>query len=205
MKIAKKPVIKNFEEPQESIRRVILDKAFLRFGRYGFGKTTMVEIAKDCKMSSGNLYRYFKSKKDICADCGSRVLQQRLELIQKTINNKKLSPDEKLKTSVLEVLNYMHYHFSKQPALMELVDFISRERWDIVQEYMEQEKLLISEILFQGKSSGDFIISDVLETSIWVQAALTKFFSPRYMEAFKLAELRREAEGVVNTLIRGLK
>ncbi|MBT6663673.1 MAG: TetR/AcrR family transcriptional regulator, partial [Nitrospina sp.] len=131
-----------------------------------------------------NLYRYFKSKKDICADCGSRVLQQRLELIQKTINNKKLSPDEKLKTSVLEVLNYMHYHFSKQPALMELVDFISRERWDIVQEYMEQEKLLISEILFQGKSSGDFIISDVLETSIWVQAALTKFFSPRYMGGF---------------------
>ena len=75
----------------------------------------------------------------------------------------------------------------------------------IVQKYMEQEKLLISEILFQGKISGDFTISDVLETSIWVQAALTKFFSPRYMEAFKLKELRREAEGVVNTLIRGLK
>tara|TARA_B110000881_G_scaffold112912_1_gene99198 strand:+ start:677 stop:910 length:234 start_codon:yes stop_codon:yes gene_type:complete len=55
------------------------------------------------------------------------------------------------------------------------------------------------------KISGDFTIPDVLETSIWVQAALTKFFSPRYMEAFKLKELRREAEGVVNTLIRGLK
>ena len=107
-------------------------------------------------MSSGNLYRYFKSKKDVCADCGSRVLQQRLELIQKTINNKKLNPDEKLKTSVLEVLNYMHYHFSKQPALMELVDFISLERWDIVQEHMEQEKLLISEILFQGKKLWRF-------------------------------------------------
>ena len=205
MTTAKKTDNKTLKKPQESIRQVILDKAFLRFGRYGYGKTTMAEIAKDCEMSSGNLYRYFKSKKDICADCGSRILKQRLELVQKTINNKKLNPNEKLKVAVLEVLNYMHYNFSEQPALMELVDFISRERWDIVQEYMEQEKLLISEILFQGKSSGDFIISDVLETSIWVQAALTKFFSPRYMEAFKLAELRREAEGVVNTLIRGLK
>jgi hypothetical protein len=116
-----------------------------------------------------------------------------------------LSPDEKLKASVLEVLNYMHYHFLEQRALMKLVDFISRERWDIVQKYMEQEKLLISEILFQGKISGDFTIPDVLETSIWVQAALTKFFSPRYMGAFKLKELRREAEGVINKLIRGLK
>ena len=205
MKTAKKPIIKNLKEPQDGIRQVILDKAFLRFGRYGFGKTTMAEIAKDCEMSSGNLYRYFKSKKDICADCGRRVLQQRLELIQTTINNKKLSSDEKLKISVLEVLNYMHYHFSEQPALMELVDFISRERWDIVQEYMEQEKLLISEILFQGKISVDFTISDVLETSIWVQAALIKFFSPRYVEAFKLKKLRREAEGVANTLIRRLK
>jgi hemerythrin len=48
-----------------------------------------------------------------------------------------LSPDEKLKASVLEVLNYMHYHFLEQRALMKLVDFISRERWDIIQEYME--------------------------------------------------------------------
>jgi hypothetical protein len=65
--------------------------------------------------------------------------------------------------------------------------------------------LLISETLFQGKSSGDFTISDVLETSIWVQAVLIKFFSPRYMEAFKLKKLRREAEGVANTLKSRLK
>ena len=205
MKTPKNTDTSTFKEPQESIRQVILEKAFLRFGLYGFGKTTMAEIAKDCEMSPGNLYRYFKSKKDICADCASRVLQQRLELVQKIINNKNLNPDEKLKASVLEVLNYMHYHFSEQPALMELVDFISRERWAIVQKYMEQEKLLISEILFQGNSSGDFNIPDVLETSKWIQAALIKFFSPRYMDAFKLEELRREAEGVVNTLIRGLK
>ncbi|MBT6600853.1 MAG: TetR/AcrR family transcriptional regulator [Nitrospina sp.] len=205
MTTAKKTDNKTLKKPQESIRQVILDKAFLRFGRYGYGKTTMAEIAKDCEMSSGNLYRCFKSKKDICADCGSRILKQRLELVQKTINNKKLNPNEKLKVAVLEVLNYMHYNFSEQPALMELVDFISRERWAIVKEYMEQEKLLISEILFQGKYSGDFNISDVLETSIWIQTALTKFFSPRYMEASKLEELRREADGVVNILIRGLK
>jgi AcrR family transcriptional regulator len=35
----------------------------LRFGWYGFGKNTMAEIAKDCEVSSGNLYCYFKIKK----------------------------------------------------------------------------------------------------------------------------------------------
>ena len=53
------------EETTEAIKHDILDKAFLRFGRFGFGKTTMAEIAKDCDMSAGNLYRYFDNKKEI--------------------------------------------------------------------------------------------------------------------------------------------
>ena len=61
MKTTEKSVIATLEEPKEKIRQVILNKAFSRFGRYGFGKTTMAEIAKDCEMSPGNLYRYFKS------------------------------------------------------------------------------------------------------------------------------------------------
>ena len=193
------------EGSQERIRQRILEKAFSRFGRYGFGKTTMAEISKDCEMSPGNLYRYFKSKKDIGADCAKRAMSQKLDLLRNIIDNESLSPNQKLHASALEVLNYMHYQFSDQPALMELVDFISRERWTTVQKYAKQERLLISEILLQGNSSGDFNIPDVLETSKWIQAALMKFFSPRSMDAFTLEELRKEAEGVINTLIKGLK
>ena len=205
MKTVEHTPISTLEGSQERIRQRILEKAFSRFGRYGFGKTTMAEISKDCEMSPGNLYRYFKSKKDIGADCAKRAMSQKLDLLRKIIDNENLSPNQKLHASASEVLNYMHYQFSDQPALMELVDFISRERWSTVQKYAKQERLLISEILLQGNSSGDFNIPDVLETSKWVQAALIKFFSPRYMDAFKLEELRREAEGVVNTLIRGLR
>ena len=165
----------------------------------------MAEIAKDCAMSPGNLYRYFKSKKDIGADCAKRAMSQKLALVKKIIDNENFSSIQKLHASTLEVLNYMHFQFSDQAELMELVDFISRERWDIVQEYMKQERFLISEILTQGNRSRDFNIRDVQETSKWIQAALMKFFSPRSMDAFTLEELRKEAEGVVNTLIRGLK
>jgi len=205
MKTIKPATTNSLEETQLSIRQRILEKAFSRFGRYGFGKTTMAEIAKDCAMSPGNLYRYFKSKKDIGADCAKQAMSQKLELVRKIIDNENFSSIQKLHASTLEVLNYMHFQFSDQAELMELVDFISRERWDIVQEYMKQERFLISEILSQGNSSRDFNIRDVQETSKWIQAALMKFFAPRSMDAFTLEELRKEAEGVVNTLIRGLK
>jgi hypothetical protein len=99
----------------------------------------------------------------------------------------------------------MHQQFSDQPALMELVDFISRERWDIVMKYMEQERALLSEILSEGNRCGDFNIPDVLETSKCIQAALIKFIAPRYMDAFSLEELKEEAIGVTTLLIEGLK
>ena len=193
------------EETTAEIKHNILDKAFARFGRFGFGKTTMAEIAKDCDMSPGNLYRYFENKKEIGAGCARRCMQQKLELVREVVRNHRLKPEKKLRSFALEVLEYMHQQFSDQSALMELVDFISRERWDIVAQYMDQERALLSEILSEGNRCGDFNIPDVLETAKWIQAALIKFISPRYMDAFTLDELRKEAIGVTIMLAEGLK
>ena len=131
------------EETTEEIKHNILDKAFARFGHFGFGKTTMAEIAKDCGMSAGNLYRYFENKKEIGAGCAKRCMQQKLELVREIVRNHRIKPEKKLQAFALEVLEYMHHQFSDQPAVMELVDFISRERWDIVLQYMEQERSLL--------------------------------------------------------------
>ena len=193
------------EETTEEIKHNILDKAFARFGHFGFGKTTMAEIAKDCEMSAGNLYRYFENKKEIGAGCAKRCMQQKLELVREIVRNHRIKPEKKLQAFALEVLEYMHHQFSDQPAVMELVDFISRERWDIVLQYMEQERSLLSEILSEGNRSGDFNIPDVLGTAKWIQAALIKFIAPRYMDAFALEELRNEAIGVTAILTKGLK
>ena len=193
------------QETTEETKNIILDKAFARFGHFGFGKTTMAEIAKDCEMSAGNLYHYFPSKKDIGAGCAKHCMRQKLDLIRGIARDPRLNPEKKLQAFTLDVLAYMHHQFSDQPAVMELVDFVSRERWDIVAQYMEQERSLISEILSEGIRSGDFNIQDVLETAKWIQAALIKFIAPRYMDAFTFEELRKEAIGVTDILVQGLK
>ena len=193
------------EESTEAIKHDILDKAFLRFGRFGFGKTTMAEISKDCDMSAGNLYRYFDNKKEIAAGCAQRCMQQKLELVREILRDANLNPDKKLHRFALDILEYMHQQFSDQPALMELVDFVSRERWDIVTHYMEQEKSLLSEIISEGNRSGQYNVSNVLETAKSVQASLIKFIAPRYMDAFSLEELKKEATGVTTLLTAGLK
>src|SRR5262245_55032028 len=43
----------------------ILHAATERIKHYGYNKTTMAEIAADCRMSPGNIYRFFEAKIDI--------------------------------------------------------------------------------------------------------------------------------------------
>jgi len=193
------------QETTDETKNTILDKAFARFGRFGFGKTTMAEIAKDCNMSPGNLYRYFESKKDIGEGCARRCLQQQLQIVREIVRNRRLKPDKKLQAFALGILEFMHQQLANQSALMELVNFISRERWDIILQYREQEKSLVSEILSEGNRAGDFDIPDVQKTAKWIQAALTKFIAPRYMDAFSLEELKEEAIGTTTLLIEGLR
>ena len=92
----------------------------------------MAEIAKDCDMSAGNLYRYFDNKKEIAAGSAQRCMQQKLELVREIIRDTNLSPDKKLQQFASDILEHIQEQFSNQPALMELVDIVSRERWDIV-------------------------------------------------------------------------
>jgi TetR/AcrR family transcriptional regulator, repressor for uid operon len=59
--------------PQLNDRRSrILDGAEQCFARQGFHKSTMQDVAHECAMSPGNLYRYFSSKDDLVAGLAER-------------------------------------------------------------------------------------------------------------------------------------
>jgi TetR/AcrR family transcriptional regulator, repressor for uid operon len=54
----------------------ILDGAERCFARQGFHKSTMQDVAQECAMSPGNLYRYFSSKDDLVAGLAERDRQR---------------------------------------------------------------------------------------------------------------------------------
>jgi len=49
----------------EDIKEIILDKARERFDRFGYKKTTMDEISRDCRISKKTLYEHFKDKENL--------------------------------------------------------------------------------------------------------------------------------------------
>ena len=50
---------------KDTVRECIVEAAKKRFSHFGYAKTTMAEVASDCAMSPGNLYRFFPGKLDI--------------------------------------------------------------------------------------------------------------------------------------------
>jgi AcrR family transcriptional regulator len=195
---------KKTENPEETRSR-ILDAAESRFRTYGYGKTTMAEIASDVDMSAANLYRFFENKLDIGAALAQRCFAERNKLLQAVVNDSSLSAAERLEQFVLTLLRHTHGQFSSEPKMNELVETIITRRQDLVQSKMNSDQQLVVELLRQGLQRGEFEIDDLDSTAEAVRNAIVKFCMPLFMCMYPLEEFERMAKQVVQLLLKGLK
>lgn len=189
----------------EEIKELILEKAIDRFVQYGFGKTTMVEIAKDCGMSAGNLYRYFESKFDIGVGVAQGYISEAEQILSDVLKRPSLKPAQRLEAFVLEKLKFMHSHIVEQPNVQDLVNYILDERWDLVERHRDIQNTFMSEILSEGNRTGEFKVGDVAQTANAIYAMTTKFRLPHFVKNVTLEELEQEAKAAVSLMIQGLK
>jgi AcrR family transcriptional regulator len=189
----------------EEIKDLILEKSIDRFIRYGFGKTTMVEIAKDCGMSAGNLYRYYESKFDIGVGVAQDYISRAEKVLKDVLQKPGLTPTQRLEAFVLEKLRFMHSNILEQPNVQDLVNYILDERWDLVESHREFQNALMSEILTEGNRSGEFKVADVAQTANVIYAMTTKFRLPHFIKNVTLEGLEQEAKGVMDLMLHGLQ
>ena len=153
------------ENKELDIHSQIVDAANTRFRHYGYGKTTMVEIAADTGMSAANLYRYFNSKQDIIAECANRCMCERVDRLRVAIRKSGMSAIEQLEAYVLTDLNMSHEMAEGDERISELVNNITLERPDMVYKKVEAENALIAEILLHGNETGEFNVDDITTTA----------------------------------------
>jgi AcrR family transcriptional regulator len=185
-------------------REQILDAANSRFQQYGYGKTTMAEIASDVSMSAANLYRYFQNKQDIGAGLALRCFAQKEALLRGVLRRPGLTAAQRLQEFILTLVRYIHGQCSNQPRIHELVEAVAAHRRDIVARKHEGERALIAEILAEGTRAGEFDIPDVVTTAETVLATLTLFNVPLFMQVYPLEIFEDKATQVAELLVHGL-
>ncbi len=193
------------ENKELDIHSQIVDAANTRFRHYGYGKTTMVEIAADTGMSAANLYRYFNSKQDIIAECANRCMCERVDRLRVAIRKSGMSAIEQLEAYVLTDLNMSHEMAEGDERISELVNNITLERPDMVYKKVEAENALIAEILLHGNETGEFNVDDITKTADAIHMSLIIFNVPSFMSLYSLEEFKEKAKSVIELIVTGLE
>jgi len=188
----------------DTTRESILDAAAERFRQYGYGKTTMAEIATDASMSAANLYRYFENKRDIGAGLALRCFAQKEFLLAEVVQRSDLNAAAKLEAYLLTLLRYTHGQCHNQPRIHELIEDVATHRPDIVTRKLQGEHQFIAAILEEGCRSGEFSIDNIKTTAATVMNMSLVFGMPFFMQAHSLERYEAMARDTARLLVRGL-
>jgi len=183
---------------------VILKAARIRFSDYGPCKTTMAEIAKDCDMSVGNLYRHFENKNAIMMACLEQQLQEKLGAGIAAASEAKNSLDA-LRVFLQTRLRIGHAQFSDTRHLFDLFRAIESRHRDLLLSYEEKVIVAIADILQEGVQQGQFSCSDTMQTAYDMHQATLRYNHPITLQNNPLDLLSIDLNRLVDLFYSGLR
>ncbi len=192
------------ETAREDMRERILAAAMARFSSYGYGKTTMAEIAGDCGMTAGNLYRYFDNKLDIAAALAGGCLAEREDELGRIVAACGEDPGRRIERFLLALLEHTHRHWSATPRVSELVDSVCASCPELVNAHREALTRLLAALIGQGNATGRFTVADPAAAADAILAAATLFTVPHFMSLQSFDDHVRIARNLSALLVDGL-
>ena len=191
-------------DEKNATRDRILHAAMARIKHYGYGKTTMAEIAADCDMSPGNIYRFFEAKIDIAeAMARQHYAEEHAELA--AIARKKDTPaDKRLRDIFFKRMRDGYTLFAENAKILEVAEVLTHERPMFANEQMALERVFLTAVLEDGEKAGLFAAGDHAFIAEMIQSATMKFALPQLFSKLTLPKLERELEGVLNLILNGL-
>src|SRR5438034_3996734 len=159
---------------KDAARDRIIDAAKCRFSHFGYGKTTMAEVAGDCGMSPGNLYRFFPGKLDIAAAIATEDYEKHLTHLRKLAIAPGKDARERLRDLLFEELRRTYHKLEKDPRAYEMATVIAHERPQYANWMLANERKIFIALFEDAARQGEFSIADKETTAEMIQAATMK-------------------------------
>lgn len=184
---------------EHAVRDQIVEAARECFAHYGYGKTTVSDLAREIGFSKAYIYRFFESKQAIgeaiCGECVSGLYDQVREAVDQggDATDKLRRFARTTTTATVELL------FTDR-KLYEIAAHASSENWEVVRAYVERLQNLLEEILKEGRENGEFERKTPLdETRRSIFYALMPFIDPVFLE--RSLDLLPDAQNEVTGLV----
>ncbi|PZO56159.1 MAG: TetR/AcrR family transcriptional regulator [Alphaproteobacteria bacterium] len=191
-------------DEKHSTRDRILEAAINRIKHYGYGKTTMAEIAADCDMSPGNIYRFFEAKIDIAEAMARKHYAAEQAELSAIARKKDWPADKRIREIFFKRMRDSYLMFEENDKILEIAQVLTRERPMFSNEQLALERVFLSAVLEDGERAGMFAPGNHVFTAEMMQAATMKFGIPQLFSKLTLPKLERELDGVLNLIMHGL-
>ncbi len=165
------------------IRDQIVAAANGHFSQYGYGKTTVSDLAKAIGFSKAYIYKFFDSKQAIgeaiCANCLAEIVVA----VEQAINVEDLSPTERFRRLVKTVIATGVNLFFNDRKLYDIAAFAASESWPSTQAYEAQIKRFVLQIVREGREIGEFERKTPLDETVEaIHLALRPFVNPLLLQ-----------------------
>jgi TetR/AcrR family transcriptional repressor of the ameABC operon len=149
---------------RDETRELIMVKADELFRQFGFGKTTVVDIAAELGMSPANIYKFFSSKEAIIHASVDRNLVVFIESVQRqrVASGAALDRIEKV---LLTVWRHTTDILHNKRQVFKLVIRAYEQKWDCVGAFDKFLLQTLAKLVKEGMTTGEFKSGDALATA----------------------------------------
>ncbi|MES1974120.1 MAG: TetR/AcrR family transcriptional regulator [Pseudomonadota bacterium] len=184
---------------EHAVRDQIVEAANECFARYGYGKTTVADLAREIGFSKAYIYRFFESKQAIGeAICSSRL--ERIVAETRAIVDEGGSATERFRRMFKSLTTLGVELFFQDRKIYDIAAYSAAEQWGSAIAYKEALKAMLLEIVKSGRESGEFERKTPLdETCRAIFYAMAPFVDPLHLE--RNLDLLPDAQTEVTGLI----
>ncbi|WP_460153600.1 TetR/AcrR family transcriptional regulator [Pseudomonas sp. S2_B07] len=186
------------------IRDQIVAAANEHFSQYGYGKTTVSDLAKAIGFSKAYIYKFFESKQAIGEAICTNCLTEIVAAVEQAINVDGISPTERFRRLVKTLIATGVSLFFNDRKLYDIAAFAASERWPSSQVYDTQIKSFVLQIVREGRELGEFERKTPLDETVEsIHLALRPFMNPLLLQ-YNLDFVEEAPSLISNLVLRSL-
>ena len=189
--------------PGATVRDQIIEAADAYFSRFGYAKTTVMDLAKAIGFSKAYIYKFFDSKQAIGEAICTRCLGGQLLAIEAAVDGAEGS-NERLRAFFREILKQSAEQFFNDRQLYDIVSHSCAENWSSSRHYGDVLMARLTTLIQEGRAAGAFEKKtpiDEVARGIWI--ATSPFTNPVMLQ-FDLDGAPAGLEAVLGIVLRSL-
>ncbi len=185
-------------------RTLILETARDHLRRFGEGKMTIVDVAKELGMSHANVYRYFRSKAEILDAIVDEWLA-RVEALIDPIATRPSTASDRIEGVVLEIYRRRRQKLQADAEVFETFRRMISSRPDAVARRIKRIDDVFQKLIAEGVEAGEFRMLDPVEAAAVLDDATAIFLHPLMAAAFVSETTEQRVRNVLRFVLDGFR